>query len=571
MTSSALTRISDFKYKSERREYRTKNQQKFYYYGMVDKVLESLKNGSNDIFELLTYNGDENEINIIKQEFASLLNQYPQNQELKMKIKEKIKEKIGLREQQCKDSIYKDLYKKYQITPGKKLNISKLIGLFKSIDLKKIITTFDSNTLKDINTFLLGNTKSNNDCLFRLILNEEAFGLNNNLSQLINNFKLIKSIAFKGNLSLNSVLDVIDILKVNLYHLRPNEQDISLEILTKVINSTEFCTKDNNNIVREICNLHVNRKSKVYSSIPTVKGKNGDFTYEVAPFDADYLLMAGCESKNCFKISGKGEDFFRYCLTSNHAVVIYISGHNHTYICPTVRSGNIINVNNISPDIEKDEENYVIDTLKKCLIDIIEKANIHEDHTKNIEIATLTSWHLEIFFKNCNYEKISLTESIPLDTDCYNDYNKRDITNYILLKNDEDSKPIYYLSSDKFYQERKLNYEFDINTEYDKEKLSLIVNSIYYTSIDYQKLTDDEKNKKRRDFEKLDVSEFRYIIGNKDWYVAIDEQFNILANLLPYDDRAKQDYFKTLANISNLVNQIREENNYDRQNSRKNR
>ena len=57
---------------------------------------------------------------------------------------------------------------------------------------------------------------------------------------------------------------------------------------------------------------------------------------------------------------------------------------------------------------------------------------------------------------------------------------------------------------------------------------------------------------------------FQYIVGNKDWYVAIDNQFNILANLLPYDERAKRDYFRNLARAPLLLeSMLTEENNHD--------
>ena len=75
-------------------------------------------------------------------------------------------------------------------------------------------------------------------------------------------------------------------------------------------------------------------------------------------------------------------------------------------------------------------------------------------------------------------------------------------------------------------------------------------------------------------FKPVDVSSFQYIVGNKDWYIAIDNQFNVLANLLPYDDRAKKDYLKYLSKIPSVLEEITsEEKEYgnDRNNSKKNK
>ena len=110
-------------------------------------------------------------------------------------------------------------------------------------------------------------------------------------------------------------------------------------------------------------------------------------------------------------------------------------------------------------------------------------------------------------------------------------------------------KKINIIYRRKFYQPRSEDYEFDIDKEYDKERLSLIVNSIAYSAIDYQRCSTAIKNRKKRNFKPIDVNDFQYIIGNKDWYVAIDNQYNILANLLPYDERARKDYIKQLVRL----------------------
>ena len=66
----------------------------------------------------------------------------------------------------------------------------------------------------------------------------------------------------------------------------------------------------------------------------------------------------------------------------------------------------------------------------------------------------------------------------------------------------------------------------------------------------------------------------QYIVGNKDWYVAIDNQFNILANLLPYDERAKKDYIRHLAQAPLLIENMEKEeksNGINRENLSKNK
>ena len=91
MTESAINKIAEFNYKDDRREYRAKNQKKFYYYGMVLNVLYSLTNGSNEIFECLSYYGGE-EVQLIRKEFLSLLENSNNETSLKASIKDLLKE-----------------------------------------------------------------------------------------------------------------------------------------------------------------------------------------------------------------------------------------------------------------------------------------------------------------------------------------------------------------------------------------------------------------------------------------------------------------------------------------------
>ncbi len=178
------------------------------------------------------------------------------------------------------------------------------------------------------------------------------------------------------------------------------------------------------------------------------------------------------------------------------------------------------------------------------------------------------------YFRENSYLKYQLETYIPIDCPCYTDYNKKDKENYIISKSDDYKENKYYLAKDKFYQKRKEDYEFNIDKEYDKERLSLIVNSIAYSAIDYKNISPALKNRAKRTFKPIDVNTFKYIVGNKDWYVAIDDQYNILANLLPYDERAKKEYIKHLSQAPLLIeNMEKEEEEYgiSRENLSKNK
>ena len=577
ITPNSILTISDFNFTDYRREYRTKHQKEFYHYGMVDELLSALEQNNHEFFSNLLYNADSFMITQLEQEFLDMVSKYKDRTQLKDKLKTKIIELVNQRESQVKDGYTKDIKERLSSSMPRSLSTVDLKNLLQEIFLPQILKKYDQDIILRLQKFLLGNGKANNDCFLRLIINKEALGLNGMLGTLVNQYDVIESIAKQNNLSLNSLLDVIDIVKTSFVSLKPNEQDIFLSTIVKVISYKEYCNGMNNEeILKEVGKLHVERKKKVYSSIPTVEGVCNDFHYQVAPFDAEYLLSAGADSKNCFCISGYGEDFFRYCLTSNQAVIMYFTNPktNHTYICPIVRSGNGIHCNGVDPELPIDERESFFAAFTEAMNKIITISEKESKDEEKIEVATVTDLHLKEYFADADYSKYDLGVYLPLHQHFYTDYNKKKITHYIIAEGSEYKENKYYLSEDKFYQPRSEDYEFDIDKEYDKERLSLIVNSIAYSAIDYQRCSTAIKNRKKRNFKPIDVNDFQYIIGNKDWYVAIDNQYNILANLLPYDERARKDYIKQLVRAPLIIeNMQKEEYDYgvDRENSKKNK
>lgn len=562
ITPSAINRIIDFNFKDHRREYRTKHQERFYHYGMENEVLESLNNNDYAYFSKLLYEKDEQKILQLRHEFLEIVSMYKDNKNLSEVLKTKLLELINERESKAKEEYAEDIKKRLSFNTNKKLSVKDLKELFKDVSLTHLLSSYNQDIFLRLREFLLGNLKDNNDCLLRLIINKEALGLNNLLGKLINQYDVIESIAKKNKLSLNSLLDVIDIVKTSFFSLKPNEQDIFLSTIANIISSKEYCIgKSEEEILKETCKLHVERKNKVYASIPTIEGESDNFYYSVAPFDAEYLLAAGVDAKNCFRISGKGEDFFRYCLTSNQAVIMYFTNKktNRNYICPIIRSGNGIHCNGVDPKLKDDEKDDFFKAFTKAMDEIIRVSSTESIEGQKIEVATITNLHLEDYFLEKNYLKYQLETYIPIDYPCYTDYNKKDKENYIISKSDDYRENKYYVAEDRFYQARKEDYEFNIDKEYDKERLSLIVNSIAYSAIDYKNIPTSRKNKEKRTFKPIDVNTFKYIVGNKDWYVAIDDQYNILANLLPYDERAKKEYIKHLSQAPLLIEDMEKE------------
>ncbi|MFV0249555.1 MAG: hypothetical protein ACK5HP_00740 [Bacilli bacterium] len=452
------------------------------------------------------------------------------------------------------------------------LTCKEIYEKFQNLDLK--IINLDKSGSPTIDTllekFLLGNLKNNNDCLMRLIFNDLALGINNSIDNIINNFEMLKTIidSSNGKLTLNSILDVIDISKTFLYELQPDEQDITLNSLVKIINSKKYCEGNEEEILFRAKQLHKEHRKKSKSSIPIVSGTFNKIDYKVMNFDDPNLIVSGIDAGNCFRIGGIGEDFLRYCLTSEHAVIINLKDNlNNQYICPVIRNGNSIYGNGIDPEPKTiEEKENIVKALTECFKKII-KCSIPEE---KIEFACLTDLHYKDYFYSNSYPLIKIDQHLAINGQFYSDYYKETINNYVLTSYESTPKPKYYIPKVQFFQKRNANYEYRTFEEGDKERIQLFINYINYSSIDCKKISDFQKSENKRNYQSICAADYKYIIGNKDWFIAIDNCMNLLTCLLPYDSRARDEYLKALNEIKKFSFEKGENNIYEESTTRKN-
>lgn len=556
MNSNALKKYAKLYHTDERRQYRLENQAKFYSYEMLQKTKEALK--TKDLYFFTNICKDMNDdylMNFFKK-LKQKVNENPQNEDII--INEEIQKEIKEREDRLEEEFVKQYCQDFNFKQNQIfVDYNMLYKMFKNVSIRpnldkkgRVIPN------EDLDKFLLGNKKQDNDCLLRLIFNKKAFGLNQNLDTLINSFEEIKKIATRktNNFSLYSILDVIDICKSTLYKLKPDEQDMTLETITKIQNATQYCHIPKEEILLRAKELHKERRKKVYATIPTVHGQKNDIKYQVLPFDSESLITSGIDTGSCLRVGGLGEDFLRYCMTNPNAVIVSIKGKNDKqYICPFIRNGNGIYGNGIDPKPETEKEQLeILEALQKCVAEIIEKSNYKEP----IEFATITDLHYKKFLNKRNLKKIEIDRRLQIGEDFYSDLHKEEMKTYIIASTKNFKERKYYVPIKKYYQERIPNYVYNTEMEKDKERIELLINSIKYSSIDFQpRLTRGQKNTEKRNFRKLKVENFEYIIGNKDWFIAIDDCLNITSYRLPYGDkRANEEYLQALISLQEKYN-----------------
>lgn len=566
MTEAAIKRIADTHFKENRRQYRLLNQDKFYYYGLEEDTLNALENKEYRFFKDFFSYSDDHFLTKTINELIEKLDGFEEETKKKI-ITEYMNQLIIKREKDYNEYHLNRTAKRLQEVKQIPLTNEQLFKLVENVHIHpKLDQSGRVIVNDDLQKVLLGNAKKDNDCLLRLVINQEALGLNNTLYELINKFEVIKSIIeqSKKNLSLYSILDIMDIMKINLYHLSPSEQDITLTTLSKIIKSREFCSESEESILKRVFALHTKRKKKTYSSIPTIRGAYKDIKYEIPNFDEEYLLTAGIDVGNCLKVGGKGEELLQYCLSSPHAVLLYIyDQNNNLYISPIIRAGNGIFINGIDPEpLEEEKENILQATREACKKICEHSKKTNRVHDQNIEFAVITDLHYQQIMVHKNIPSFILEAFIPLDEVVYSDYNKNNKKKYLLYATDTYKMPNYYLSEDCFYQERKSNYQYDY-TNTNKQDFDYIqkkINQIAYMDIDNHTKSQKEANTQKRNYKPLVINDYLYIIGNKDWFITIDNKLNIDSHLLPYDYRAKEEYLLAFANIQETIHHLEREN-----------
>lgn len=338
-TDLSIKRASVEIFKDVRRAYRLENQNKYYYHGMEDDFLKALESENLEYFKTFVGKEREDEAKNIYQKLEVLQRTF-QGQELREQIRGLLLEEIQKREAFYQLRDFMKYTKYYQaLKRDKQIQVEDIYLLFSEVNLDYQLSQ-EGKVLPDLELtkFLLGNCKRDNDCLLRMVLNNEALGLNKELPKIINHFTTIsKNISKNSQLSLYSILDVIDISKVFLYHLKPDELDITLSTLSEILNSRKYCTEPPEVIMERTLKLHRDRKKKVSSAIPMISGEYEGVSYSMALFDDEALLVSGIETGSCFKVGGKGEDFLRYCLTDPCGMVFYIEYLGVKYVLPVTR------------------------------------------------------------------------------------------------------------------------------------------------------------------------------------------------------------------------------------------
>lgn len=550
MTDKALNRIAETVANEQKNNCRTNNEREFFSNQLVKKVHSAVDNKNLEYIKNLFLITEKRAY-----EFINNFNKTNEKDEL-------IRTYINMRENEI--LIYNiDKFKKEKSNiKNVPLTNDRIYKLFYNVNTtnlpldEKGMPIIDEDFIK----FMLGDLRKDNDCLLRLIINNLAYGLENSIDIVINKFKLIKDIINNSDnkISFFNIVDILDISKVFIYDAKPDERDIPYTNLVNLVNDTNFIKETKDEVFRKTLLLHKQKKFKTFASIPTVCGEINGIEYKVMDFDDPNLITIGVNNGSCFRVGAIGENFLRYALLNPSSVIIELKDEKgNKYTCPVVRNGNGIYANGIDPKIPNELTRIkLMKALEECGKQII----FETQNNDKVDFFSISNLNQLLELHNDGYIELDMEKYESIDDIFHSDYqmsknekNKQDRRRVFIIAHNGNIKPKYYISNDKYFQKRIPSIKYDSENKQNYREIQLLINSIKYSNIDYQEISAEEKHNTKRNFDELNPDDFRFIWANKDWFIAMDFENNIIKELLPYDQRARSEFATALVIFATML------------------
>jgi len=428
--------------------------------------------------------------------------------------------------------------------PKDDIKIRRLFNAFKKIDLSKIKVD-NKKILYNTNfiNFFMGNNLNEPNSLLNLIYDGKTI-LSDKLESIYaywdildNRYKLqpLKTrLAFlEENLNTTNVM------------LNPDEYKLEGEIINSYYDNKKFQNLKSLDLIEEIRRVYAMMKHNYQKTIPYVNGEYDGFYYETILAGDPSLFMMGSSTDNCFKIGGDADNFVKYCAADVNGRVLAIKDKKGSVVAmaPMVRNGNLIICNSIESNMVKNE------TFMKKMFEVLEAAgnrilsisNREELMQDSIKALVVGGYKNEISkfgkYMAVTYGDINENCLLPLEQGLYVNMGSFDYTNYIISS--VDNLELRMLRS--FYP--NIRYEdprkevLEVEKEYIDDNVKKIISSIYY-----------EKHQKI-----LDFTNVLQVVFNEDWFILVDNNYNIISCIVSTDPRAVLEYKEYLSLTSEYV------------------
>lgn len=271
-----------------------------------------------------------------------------------------------------------------------------------------------------------------------------------------------------------------------------------------------------------------------FSTIPKVKGRIGDFSYEILDYKDPNAITVGYLSHCCFVVDGISHSALEHSMTSQNGRTFVVYYKNKFLTQSWIwRNGDVVCFDSVEAGSAyhgayQDEYNLV-DVYKNAACEILYASKEAEDELQRVKVVTIGKSD----YRFRDLEKVEGPVARPLEQDVYV-YDSR--VQYVLAGKMPE-KPKYGEVGAHYRDDRsKVKFIKEVS-QIDIDTLDDIFNQLY--SIMF-KVTGDMVPPNINDYKKI-------VIGD-DWFITVDSFGTVDYGLLTTDDRAVEE-FKKYANI----------------------
>jgi len=376
----------------------------------------------------------------------------------------------------------------------------------KNIKLNKDGTPILSETLMN---FLFGNNMEDKDVnINRILRGDISAEFKSHFFKVYNNWNLIYK-NLNGNVTVSRV---VRYFKDNSILLNPNE--FKLGPALKEVGT-------NLKVIEAARNLYKQMRERGESTIPKVKGDINDYEYEMLNLDDPTGLVVGYITRCCFLINGKASSALEHSATSKNGRIFVVRKDGQLIAQSWVwRNGNLLCFDNVETTGSFDEKR-LLKTYIKASEELIKISEEKEDKKESLKTITFGGSHSHISKPSSKLELKPLP--LPLESGVYTD---AEYTQYILATNGKEN--MYFGEVAKRYKDPRNSImiieDVERLNQVEKEEISKVINSINFDATEV--------------FEDIDISKYKYLVYNNDWYIGISN-YNIKMKCLKLDERAK--------------------------------
>lgn len=345
-------------------------------------------------------------------------------------------------------------------------------------------------------------------------------------SEFCNSFEDVKK-------SCNGILSVKRIIKYL------EDSDLSINLKPDEIEFKSALREMNTNdptLLSEAIGLCKDARYRVYSSIPKVEGKMGDFTYKILDLDDPMAVAVGYLSHCCFVVRGVSYSALKHSMQSRNGrtFVVYYKGKFLTQSW-VWRNGDVICFDSVEAGSPYHgmytDDIKLVDVYKRAAKEMLYASQQNEDDIQKVKVVTIGK--SDYSFKDL--EELEIDAPRPLEKDIYVYDSRRQQ----ILAGQVPNEPRYGAVGAQYRDSRKSAITIsDINnTDVDiLDEVAININSLRY------QIKGEETP--------IDYNDYTKIILGDGWYILINKDCSIDSGVLSGNDEIKEEFIQYLSRYS---------------------